>query len=49
LRALVKDDNERGKPDLTECFIDGTFVIAKKEKEGFHSIFPEFILLEAGI
>ena len=30
LRALVKDVKERGKLDLTECFIDGSFVIAKK-------------------
>ena len=30
LRALVKDVKERGGLDLTECFIDGSFVIAKK-------------------
>ena len=35
LRALVKDVKERGKLDLTECFIDGTFVIAKKGVEGW--------------
>jgi transposase len=35
LRALVKDVKERGKLDLTECFIDGTFVIAKKGAEGW--------------
>ncbi len=30
LRTLVKDVKERGGLDLTECFIDGSFVIAKK-------------------
>ncbi len=31
-RALMKDVKERdGLEDLTECFIDGSFVIAKKE------------------
>ena len=35
LRALVKDVKERGKLDLSECFIDGTFVIAKKGAEGW--------------
>ena len=35
LRALVKDVKERGKLDLTECFIDGTFVIAKKGAAGW--------------
>jgi transposase len=30
LRALVKDVKERGGLDLSECFIDGSFVIAKK-------------------
>ena len=30
LRALVQDVKERGGLDLTECFIDGSFVIAKK-------------------
>jgi hypothetical protein len=35
LRALVTDVKERGKLDLTECFIDGTFIIAKKGAEGW--------------
>ena len=35
LRALVKDGRERGGLDLTECFIDGTFVIAKKGAKGW--------------
>ena len=35
LRALVKDVKERGKLDLTECFIDGSFVIAKKGVAGW--------------
>jgi len=35
LRALAKDVKERGKLDLTECFIDGTFVIAKKGAAGW--------------
>src|SRR5688572_8886258 len=30
LRSLIADLKERGELDLTECFIDGTFVIAKK-------------------
>jgi hypothetical protein len=30
LRKLVQDVKERIKLDLTECFIDGTFVMAKK-------------------
>ena len=30
LDALAKDLEERGKLDLSECFIDGTFVPAKK-------------------
>ncbi|WKZ34455.1 MAG: IS5 family transposase [Anaerolineales bacterium] len=34
LQALVRDVKERGKLDLTECFIDGSFVIAKKGAEG---------------
>jgi len=34
LRALVRDVKERGKLDLTECFIDGSFVIAKKGPRG---------------
>ena len=35
LRALVKDVKERGGLDLTECFIDGSFVIAKKGAAGW--------------
>lgn len=35
LRALVHDLQERGDLDLTECFIDGTFVIAKKGAQGW--------------
>lgn len=35
LRMLVKDMKERGDLDLTECFIDGTFVIAKKGAKGW--------------
>jgi len=34
LRTLVKDVKERGGLDLTECFIDGSFVIAKKGAGG---------------
>jgi transposase len=30
LKKLVQDVKERGDLDLTECFIDGTFVMAKK-------------------
>lgn len=30
LRALAKDLRERGGLDLAECFIDGSFVVAKK-------------------
>lgn len=30
LRALAEDCRDRGKLDLSECFIDGTFVMAKK-------------------
>ena len=30
LEALARDQKERGKLDLSECFIDGTFVAAKK-------------------
>ena len=33
-RALLRDVKERGKLDLTECFNDGTFVIAKKGAAG---------------
>jgi transposase len=35
LRVLVKDVKERGGLDLTECFIDGSFVIAKKGALGW--------------
>ena len=34
LRKLVQDVKERGGLDLTECFIDGTFVMAKKGRRG---------------
>lgn len=34
LRTLVKDRKERGDLDLTECFIDGSFVIAQKGGPG---------------
>ena len=30
LEALARDLHERGEVDLSECFIDGTFVTAKK-------------------
>ena len=30
LEALAQDLEERGGIDLAECFIDGTFVVAKK-------------------
>ena len=30
LEALAQDLEERGRVDLSECFIDGTFVVAKK-------------------
>ncbi len=30
LQALAQDLQERGEIDLSECFIDGTFVVAKK-------------------
>ncbi len=35
LRKLVEDVKERGGLDLTECFIDGTFVMAKKGAQGW--------------
>ena len=35
LRSLITDLKERGELDLTECFIDGTFVIAKKGAMGW--------------
>ncbi len=30
LKALIRDLKERGNLDLSECFIDGTFIVAKK-------------------
>jgi len=35
LKALVQDMKDRGDLDLTECFIDGSFVIAKKGATGW--------------
>ena len=35
LRALAQDLRERGGLDLQECFIDGTFVMAKKGALGW--------------
>jgi len=35
LRKLVEDVKERGDLDLTECFIDGTLVMAKKGVQGW--------------
>jgi transposase len=35
LGRLVEDVKERGGLDLTECFIDGTFVMAKKGAQGW--------------
>jgi hypothetical protein len=35
LRALAQDLHERGGLDLSECFIDGTFVVAKKGGAGW--------------
>jgi transposase len=35
LRALAQDLHERGGLDLSECFIDGTFVVAKKGGVGW--------------
>ena len=35
LKSLAKDLKERGDLDLSECFIDGTFVIAKKGDRGW--------------
>jgi transposase len=34
LQALATDLQDRGKLDLSECFIDGTFVVAKKGAPG---------------
>jgi len=33
LEALARDFKERGKLDLSERFIDGTFIVAKKEAD----------------
>jgi hypothetical protein len=30
LQALAADLHERGELDLSECYIDGTFIVAKK-------------------
>lgn len=35
LRALAEDLKRRGNLDLQECFIDGTFVVAKKGVTGW--------------
>ncbi len=35
LHALAADLRDRGGLDLSECFIDGTFVIAKKGAQGW--------------
>lgn len=35
LRELARDLKERGGLDLSECFIDGSFVIAKKGAQGW--------------
>src|SRR5262245_46819457 len=35
LEALAADLTERGELDLSECFIDGTFVVAKKGATGW--------------
>ena len=35
LRTLAQDLKERGDLDLSECFIDGTFVVAKKGDQGW--------------
>jgi transposase len=35
LQALATDLQERGELDLSECFIDGTFVVAKKGGSGW--------------
>ncbi|PMP79288.1 MAG: hypothetical protein C0183_14845 [Roseiflexus castenholzii] len=34
LKALVQDMTERGDLNVTKCFIDGAFVIAKKRSKG---------------
>lgn len=35
LKALANDLKERGELDLSECFVDGSFVIAKKGALGW--------------
>jgi transposase len=35
LQALANDLRERGELDLSECFIDGTFVVAQKGGSGW--------------
>ena len=35
LKVLARDLKERGDLDLGECFVDGTFVIAKKGAQGW--------------
>jgi transposase len=35
LQALASDLRERGELDLSECFIDGTFIVAKKGGSGW--------------
>lgn len=35
LEALAEDLKDRGGLDLSECFIDGTFVVAKKRSSGW--------------
>ena len=35
LRQLARDLKERGRLDISECFIDGTFVVAKKGALGW--------------
>src|SRR5215216_389866 len=37
LRALAEDCRDRGRLDLSECFVDGSFVIAKKGDPGWES------------
>ena len=35
LQALARDLKERGDLDVRECFVDGTFVVAKKGATGW--------------
>lgn len=37
LQELVRDLKERGRLDISECFIDGTFVVVKKGAMGWES------------